>query len=158
MTDDIKNVFISHIHEDDATLQELKDLACGKGCQIRDGSINSSKPNDATNEDYIKYQIIAPQIDWASTLVVLISPDTHNHWWVDWEIDYAAKQDKRIVGVWDYGAADCDIPQSLEKYADAVVGWQGDRIVDAVTGKLNNWYTADGRERQTRDIPRFSCA
>jgi hypothetical protein len=158
MADDVKNVFISHIHEDDAVLPELKSLvACG-GCEIRDGSITSERPNDASNEEYIKYQVLAPRVQWASTLVVLVSPDTHNHWWVDWEIEYAAQQNKRIVGVWNHGAKDCDIPTNLEKYADAVVGWQADRISNAITGKLNNWYRADGTERPARQISRFSCA
>ncbi|MGI9102829.1 MAG: TIR domain-containing protein [Terriglobales bacterium] len=157
MADDVKNVFISHIHEDDAVLPQLKDLVCRNGCEIRDGSINSSKPNEATDEEYIKYQLLAPQIRWASTLVVLISPETCKHWWVDWEIEYAEQQGKRIVGVWDQGAKDCDIPANLDKYADAVVGWQGDRIADAVTGKLNNWYNADGQERPARAIARWSC-
>ena len=46
---DTKNVFISHVHEDDGTLQDLKQLLEKNGHSIRDGSIDSSKPNDAKN-------------------------------------------------------------------------------------------------------------
>lgn len=158
MPDEVKNVFISHIHEDDPKLADLKDLASKCGCEMRDGSINSDKPNDASSEEYIKYQVLAPQIQWASTLVVLISPETHKHWWVDWEIEYAAQLGKRIVGVWDQGATECDIPANLDKYADAVVGWQGERVADAISGKLNNWYNSDGKERPKRQVPRYTCA
>ncbi len=42
-------------------------------------------------------------------------------------------------------------------YADAVVGWQADRVMDAVTGKINNWFTAGGEERASRDIDRYNC-
>lgn len=158
MSDEIKNVFISHIHEDDALVPELKDLIGRNGCDVRDGSITRSKANEASDPDYIKYQVLAPRIQWASTLVVLISPETHTHWWVDWEIDYAVQQGKRIVGVWDQGAKDCDLPANLERYADAIVGWQADRIIGAITGELNNWYTADGNERGARSIARYSCS
>lgn len=64
MTDEQKNVFISHIHEDDATLQGLKDLLKRNGYEIRDGSIDSSKPNNAIDPDYIKSAILAPRIRW----------------------------------------------------------------------------------------------
>src|ERR1700675_3324296 len=107
MSDEIKNVFISHIHEDDALIPELKDLASKSGCEVRDAGITNSNPNEASDPDYIKYQILAPQIQWASTLVVLVSPETHSHEWVDWEIEYAMQEGKRIVGVWDQGAKDC---------------------------------------------------
>ena len=99
MIDQPKNVFISHIHEDDATLKGLRDLLRRNGYEIRDGSIDSSKPNDATNADYIKSEILAPRIRWAGTFIVLISAKTHESRWVDWEIEYAHKQGKRIIGV-----------------------------------------------------------
>lgn len=157
MADIIKNVFISHIHEDDAGLKELKSLLLRHGLEVRDGSITSDKPNDAKDPDYIKREILAPRIDWASTLVVYISPDTKDSPWVNWEIEYAHKQDKRIVGVWEQGANQCDVPQALEQYADAVVGWHGESIVDAIIGKANDWYEPEGRRREYRPIKRHVC-
>jgi hypothetical protein len=157
MTAETKNVFISHIHEDDATLRGLKDLLKRNGYNIRDGSIDSSKPNEATNPDYIKSAILAPRISWASTFAVLISARTHESQWVDWEIEYAHKHGKRIIGVWDQGAQDSDRPLALEKYADAVVGWQADRVMDAINGKINNWETASGHVRPPRGIARIRC-
>lgn len=155
--DEIKNVFISHVHEDDDILPDLKGLLGRSGYQIRDGSIDSSKPNDATNPDYIKTDILAPRIQWASTMIVLISPQTHTSEWVNWEIEYAAKQGKRIVGVYVHGGMDSDIPQALDLYADAVVGWNSDSVIDAITGKNNDWANADGSIRAPRTIARYSC-
>lgn len=152
-----KNVFISHVHEDDKLLQDLKDLLARNGYDIRDGSIDSSKPNEATNEEYIKSEILAPRIRWANTMVVLISARTHESEYVEWEIDYAHKEDKRIVGVWVQGGQDSDIPKNLDAYADAVVGWQADRVMDAITGKINNWFGPDGQERPPRNIARYAC-
>ncbi len=139
MSENIRNVFISHIHQDDEGLKGLKRLAEKRGMVCRDSSITIGKFNKATNEDYIKYQILAPHIRWASVLVVYISPDTKCSRWVNWEIEYAYKQGKRIIGVWEWGARDCDVPEALYRYGDTVVGWNGESIVDAINGKSTEW-------------------
>ncbi len=157
MSEGIKNVFISHVHEDDKVLKELKNLLASNEFEIRDSSIDSSKPNEATNEDYIKSEILGPRIRWAGTMVVLISPDTHRSEWVEWEIEYAHKEGKRIVGVWVRGGQDSDIPKNLDLYADAVVGWQAERVMDAISGKVDNWFTPDGQDRGPRPIARYKC-
>lgn len=157
MVDEYRNVFISHVHEDDAGLAKLKDLLAAKGFNIRDGSINSEKPNDASDPGYIKSQILAPQINWAGTMIVYVSPKTRQSPWVDWEIEYAQKAGKRIVGVWAHGANECDIPDALDLYADAVVGWNADRVIDAITGAINDWNTPTGGPRTQRPIARYDC-
>ena len=157
MPDEIKNVFISHVHEDDAGLSDLKNLISKGGLTIRDSSINKSNPNEAKDENYIKTQILAPQIQWASTLLVYITPETKESKWVNWEIEYAEKQGKRIVGVYAHGANECDVPEALEKYADDVRGWQSDGIIDAVLGKKNDWEQPSGEPRPPQPIDRFRC-
>lgn len=157
MTSEIKNIFISHIHEDDEGLRKLKNLCKEHGLIIRDGSINAEKPNQATNPDYIKREILRPRIEWASTLVIYITPDTKDSEWVTWEIELAKELDKRIVGVWAYGEKDCELPEALDKYADAVVGWNGESIVDAITGKSNESYDCQGKRRGYRPIRRYNC-
>jgi len=157
MSDQYKNIFISHVHEDDHRLGPLKDLLKKSGMEVKDGSINSDKPNDAKSPEYIKYEILAPRIRWASTMVVLITPDTKDSKYVQWEIEYAASLGKRIVGVWDHGEAACDMPEALDRYADAVVGWQGDRVKDAIEGKINNRETPDGGTTPPRETKRYSC-
>jgi hypothetical protein len=155
VTDD-RNVFISHIHEDDERVGQLKDLLAKKGMVVRDGSITSDKFNDATSEDYIKGQILAPRIRWASVLVVLISSETRNSDYVNWEIEYAEREGKRIVGVWTPGEADSDLPVALEEYADAIVGWNGDRVVEAIEG-AERWERSDGSARPAQLVPRHNC-
>lgn len=156
MANDMKNVFISHIHEDDAGLGKLKVLLERNGLTIRDSSINSSNPNNAKNPDYIKSSILAPQIDWAGTLLVYVSHGTKDSEWVNWEIEYAAKNDKRIIGVWEHGAKDCELPSGLKEYADAVVGWHGNSIIDAINGKVS-WEKPDGSPCDTVPIRRHRC-
>jgi hypothetical protein len=152
-----KHIFVSHIHEDDHRLQPLKDLLSASGMEVRDGSINSDKPNDASNEQYIKSEILTPRIAWASVLVVLISPETRDSKWVQWEIECAERLGKRIVGVWDYGEAQCDMPEALDRLADAVVGWQGDRVKDAIEGRVNNRERPDGSATPPRPTKTYSC-
>ena len=90
-------------------------------------------------------------------LVVYISPETKNSDFVNWEIEYAHKQGKRIVGVWERGAKDCALPEALDRYADAVVGWNGESIVDAINGDSNDWHQPDGSQYDYRGIKRYSC-
>ena len=157
MPDDTRNVFVSHIHEDDDGLGKLKSLLGANGMTVRDYSVNSDNPNNAHSESYIKSEILGPRIRQSGTLVVYISPETRDSNWVDWEIEYAHKNEKRIVGVWAHGEAGCEIPEYLNRYADAVVGWTGNKIVDAINGRINEWQHPDGTTFQPRNIVRYSC-
>jgi hypothetical protein len=150
-------IFISHVHEDDEHVAAMVTLLQERGFEVQTSAIDSSNLNRATNPDYIKREILAPRMEWASTLVVLISPATRESGWVDWEIGYAQEHDKRIVGVWTHGAAECDLPDGLDEYADAVVGWQADRIHGAICGDVDDWEQSDGTRRPVRDIKRFGC-
>ena len=157
MANETKNIFISHIHEDDEGLGKLKSLLKDNGMTTRDYSINADNPNNAHSEDYIKSQILAPRIQQSSTLVVYISPETKDSKYVNWEIEYANKQDKQIVGVWAHGENGCEVPEALDNYADAVVGWTGNRIIDAINGEIDGWENPDGTKCVPRDIERYSC-
>lgn len=154
---DHHNVFISHRHEDDALLGQIKDLLARHGANIRDSSVNSATPNSATSEAYIKQKILAERIQWAGKIIVIISPDTKYHEWVSWEIEYANRfPDKRIIGVWAPGAGGADMPPELDEYADAVVGWNGQAIIEALNGK-DNWQGPDGAPVPPRSIKRLAC-
>jgi len=157
MAKHINNVFISHIHEDDHGLPKLKKLLADNGMAIRDSSINSTNPNNAKSPEYIKSEILAPQIQWAGTLLVYVSPDTKDSEWVNWEIEYAAKQGKRIVGVWEEGAQECELPEALKEYADAVVGWHGNSIIEAIIEEKDEWEKPDGTPTSAVVLKRHPC-
>lgn len=144
MAKDIKNVFISHYGQDEEHIAKLKELLAKRGYVLRNSSIESTKANDAKNEDYIKNKLLKPGIEWAGTTIVLIGPDTYTRWWVDWEIEQSNKEENRIVGVHLEGETDSGVPDALAKYGDALVGWQADRIIDAIEGKINNMENSDG--------------
>ncbi|PZM08063.1 TIR domain-containing protein [Rhizobium tubonense] len=157
MVKHVKNVFISHIHEDDKGLGKLKDILAENGMDIRDSSINSSNSNDAKSPEYIKSEILAPQIQWAGTMLVYVSEKTKDSDWVNWEIEYAAKMDKRIVGVWEEGAEDCELPWALKEYGDAMVGWHGNSIVDAIVDEKDEWEKPDGTPTPPVTLKRHPC-
>jgi len=154
---DTRNVFVSHIHEDETHIEKMKDLLSKRGFDVRDSSITSETPNQAKEADYIKRGIIAPKIDWASVVVVLISPNMRDSEFVDWEIEYAEREGKRIVGVWTYGGAESELPDTLREYADAVVAWNGERIQEAICGDTNELETGTGERRGPIDIRRYNC-
>jgi len=158
---ELKNIFISHVHEDDELLPKLKEIIKNEGMEVRDYSINSSNPNEASNEDYIKYEILGPRIQWASTLIVLITHDTANSDWVNWEIEYAIEKGKNVIGVFALGATDSDIPPVLRTHGDAVVvGWRGERVVDAINGKISDFddpETGNPRSRSDYTVQRHEC-
>ena len=153
---DIHNIFVAHRHEDDSLVRDLKTLLNGKGVTIRDASITSDRPNRANSPDYIKQEILKPGIVWAKKVIVLITPDTKNHEWVDWEIEYAQKLGKRIIGVWAHGYAECELPEPLEKFADAVVGWNSDTIIRALNGERIN-ENSTGVPRGNQKVVRIDC-
>ena len=155
--DNIKNVFISHVHEDDDGLGKTNELLEKNRMIIRDGSINSDKPNEANSPDYIKSETLGPRIKWVGTFITYITPHTKDSEWVDWEIEYAEKQGKRIVGIWGHGHKECEVPDALKKYADAVVPWNAEKIMDAIEGKLTNWENPDGQPLPPRSIARANC-
>ena len=53
MQQEKRNVFLSHIHEDDAGLADLKNLLKNNGMDVRNYSITSDKFNNAKSESYI---------------------------------------------------------------------------------------------------------
>jgi hypothetical protein len=157
MQNDVRNVFISHVHNDDHRLEPLKELLASNGIEARDSSITSEKPNAAKSEDYIMNEILAPRIDWAGVVIVLITPDTKDSAWVDREIRYAQEHDKRIVGVWDEDQKGCEVPEALEEYESAIVPWDAPLIIKAAFGDIDEWIEPNGQTRAPRPFPREVC-
>lgn len=155
---DHHNVFISHRHEDDKLVGELKELLSRNGAEVRDSSVTTATPNNAHAESYIK-ELLADRIRWAGKVLVIISPDTKNHEWVSWEIEYAARYpDKQIIGVWAPGAQGVDMPAELDEYADTVVAWDAAAIINALNGEgADAWEAPDGTPVEPRSIKRLSC-
>lgn len=153
----IINLFISHKGEDENKIDSFKKLMENKGYDFRDSSIRESEPNKAHNEDYIKYGILQPAIDWAGTVVVLIGKETHNSKWVDWEIEYALKNGKKVVGVFLPGAIDAVLPDALKDFGDSCVSWNADKIDEAIRNNKPIWEDASGNPIAPNNPNRVTC-
>jgi len=158
-----KHVFISHHHKDDGEVDNLTSLLTGKGYDIRNSSIRAKPANQRrihkglVSDETIR-RLLRMKISWAGAVVVLIGKDTHARPWVNWEIEQANKQGKRIIGVYIRGGTEADVPPALEKYASAIVGWNTDNIIDAIDGKRNDFQNPDGSSRKfTHPRTSLSC-
>lgn len=152
-----KNVFISHHGKDDEHISNFKNLLNNNGYVLKNSSIDSTKPNQATNPEYIK-GLLRDRIKWASVTLVLIGQNTYDREWVNWEVEEANRQGKRIVGVFIQGATDADVPEALDKYGNALVGWNSEKIIDAIEGKNNDFKKTDGTPWESKwNINRSNC-
>ena len=150
MSNNIKNIFVSHYHTDADSILKLKSLLDRHGLKMKDSSIYESKnPNNANNEEYIK-SLIRPRIDWAGTTVVLIGKNTSKSDYVNWEIEHAASKGKRIVGVYLQGESDSEIPEALNKYGNSLQKWNGESIISGITG--DNTWNGPGRNWATERV------
>jgi hypothetical protein len=148
-----RHVFISHHHADDAKVDQLTQLLEKGGNDVRNSSIrmkpaNQRRMDEGRVKDETIKRLLRMKISWASAVVVLIGRETHSRPWVNWEIEQAKKQGKRIVGVYAYGGTDAEKPEALERYGSTIVAWNTDSIVDAIEGKHNRFENSDGTARE----------
>ncbi|WP_299520115.1 TIR domain-containing protein [Winogradskyella sp.] len=146
-----KNVFISHYNKDEKQIQNLKNLLSKKGYTIKNSSIDSTKPNRATNPEYIK-RLLRLRINWAGKFIVLIGKNTHTRSWVDWEIQKAHEKGKKIIGVYLNGLKEkVKLPENLNKYGHEVLAWNSDAIIDSLENneRTPQWQNPDGTARES---------
>ena len=127
MPDKIKNVFVSHHHKDDASVDGLKKMLSGKGYQLRNSSIRV-KPENRNRLDQNKVsdrtiaRLLRMKMRWASQVIVVIGKETHQRRWVNWEVKVAHQLGKPIIGVYENGLkGQVEIPVNLKKYATSRV-------------------------------------
>lgn len=147
-----RHVFISHHHADDTEVTKLTEMLNRNGYDIRNSSIRAKPANQRRLDkglvkDATIQRLLRMKISWASTVVVLIGKETASRPWVNWEIEQANHQGKRIVGVFTRGGTSADVPPSFEKYGSALVGWNTESIVKAVDGGANMFQNPDGTSR-----------
>lgn len=154
-----KKVYIPHAREDAPLVPALKDSFSHEGMDVRSSSINKGKPTDAQDEDRIK-QELAAGVDWASTIIILLTPSTNESWWIPWLVKYAAEHGKHIIGLYVQGTDDVNLSEDFRQLGDAaIVGGQGARLVDTVRERLHVW--DDPKSGKPRDpefpVKRYSC-
>lgn len=141
-----KNLFFSYYFKHQTEYDGILKLLSERGYfDFRNGSLDEDNPAKTTKQIE---EDIKSKINWAGTVVVVIGPGTYTRDWVNFEIDYAAQNSKRIVGVYVRGQSSSRIPASLrqlhnEGYSElALVRWNSDSIVSAIRG-TNSWDDGD---------------
>lgn len=153
-----RHVFISHHSRDDSDVGRLTDMLGRSGIDARNSSLRLKQKNKERWEqrripEKTLKRLLRMRIKWATTLVVLIGKDTHSRPWVDWEIREAAKQGKRIVGVFARGGGNADIPTAFEEFGHALEHWNSDSILRAIDGTENTFRNPDGTDRTGPNAP-----
>jgi len=162
MPDIIKNVFVSHHHKDDASVDGLTDMLSGKGYLLRNSSIRV-KPENQQRLDQNKVsdetiaRLLRMKMRWASQVIVVIGKETHQRPWVNWEVKAAHQLGKPIIGVYENGLKDqVEIPANLKKYATSIVGWRSDSVIEALEGK-SQFQNPDGTPSPRTDGGNVVC-
>lgn len=131
-----------------ADVQKLRELMNKNGYTLRTASIDLERatPNNADDEHHMIFKLLDPGINWAGTLIILIGDEIHSKGWVNWGIEQAQKLNIRVVGVYirELKKEIPPLPEAFEYFGDALVGWFGNRIIDAVEGKINDFEKPDG--------------
>ncbi|MGB7217813.1 MAG: TIR domain-containing protein [Vicinamibacterales bacterium] len=147
-----RHIFISHHHADDAEVSKLTELLSRRGHDVRNSSIRAKPANQRRLErgevkDETIRRLLRMKISWSSSVLVLVGKETHSRPWVNWEIEEANRQGKRIVGLYTRGGTEADLPPALEEYASTIVGWNTDSIIAAIDGIDNAFQLPDGSPR-----------
>lgn len=141
MSKTIKNVFVSHHHKDDSSVDGLSSMLSSKDYQLRNSSIRVKPENQARLDqkqvsDLTIKRLLKAKIRWASQVIVVIGKETHSRDWVNWEIEAAHRLGKPIIGVYENGLKDkVKIPENLEKYATSIVGWRAESVISSLNGE-----------------------
>ena len=162
MSDKIKNVFVSHHHKDDGSVDDLSKMVSGKGYQFRNSSIRAKPENQErldkkkVSDSTIK-RLLRMKMRWASQVIVVIGKETHTRDWVNWEIEAAHKLGKPVFGVYENGLKDkVEIPENLAKYGTSVVGWRAESVIGALEGK-SEFQFPDGTPFPKSDGGHITC-
>ena len=133
-----QNIFISHYGKDDEHVQSLKNRLKEQGNDVRNFSVDSTNHKDGRiPRKEVVERLLRMRIKWSSTVICLIGQRTHTRDWVDFEVEEAHKQGKRIVGVYAHGSMEtAEVPEMVKKYASNIIGWNSiEKLGELIEGK-----------------------
>jgi hypothetical protein len=105
-------------------------------CELLDGAPNFSWKNlsvpehDPLDTNDMLEKNLRDQIRPADVMLVLAGMYTARSHWMDWEMAFARRIGKSIIGVRPWG--NVQLPVVVQRNADEIVGWNTDSIVAAI--------------------------
>ncbi|MEI9954799.1 MAG: TIR domain-containing protein [Ferruginibacter sp.] len=128
---------------------------------MRNFSVDSTNHKDGRRpSNEVIERLLRMRVNWSSTIICLIGPETHKSSWVNYEIDQAHLQGKRIVGLYLHGSNNnVELPDSFKKYGGTPLGWNSlDKLGNAIEGKYLPAENPDGTVRAPiYSITRVKC-
>jgi hypothetical protein len=147
------NVVVLHTPDIDPRGVNLENVIAQVDCSVRYVCLDTQLLG-GEDADCRKF---GGEIDWATTLVVLITPGAFERPCLDWLVEYAKGSNKRVVGLWPLAVDTPQMPYGLDCHADAVVPVTGGRVVAAICGEFDGWENPDGTPYKPREISRHHC-
>jgi hypothetical protein len=118
----LRNVFISFKVEDEPRVNLFRHQAReGLGVEFRDYSVK--EPFDEKWKTNCRERIAQ-----TSAVIVFVGRDTAKSKPVNWEIDEAYSQDKKVVAVRIYRDENNPLPESLVRHKTRVINWDNSEI------------------------------
>lgn len=154
-----RHIFTSHYKGDTERVKRLEGRLNENqsGYNFKSSTIDETKIIQSSNEKTIRNNLRS-RIGFASTLIVAIGPHTHAREWVDWEIQEAARSGKNILGVFLHGESDSKLPKALEKYGNALLGYNNiERIIDCIEGESDWDPNRSSKIKMPDEIERSAC-
>ncbi|WP_277040856.1 TIR domain-containing protein [Turicimonas muris] len=133
------NVFISHSSKNAEEVKSLRERLKGRGHEVRNSSIEKDEYRDYKVNDETIEKDLRDGIKWAGTFILLIGKDTLKSSWVEYELEYARKQGKPVVGIYVYGLADkVELPDEIKKSIVSLIGWNSvDKLGEILDGNYS---------------------
>lgn len=126
-----RHVFISFAYENIDDVNLLRGQAKNQNSTLEFDDYSVKEPFDSENADYIRRQI-REKIQRASACFVLLSEDSAGSKWVNWEIEEAHKQGKKIIGIFKGESKPATLPAPFVTHNFKCVRWSHDEIMKAL--------------------------
>lgn len=117
-----RNLFISFAAEDINEVNLLRGQAKNENSDIDFVDRSVRVPYDSNRADYIK-QRISERIRQSSMTVVLLTSESANSQWVNWEIERSLELGKKVVAFHTGDKRPAQLPRAVKDNAIKVVSW-----------------------------------
>ena len=138
MNDQGQNAFIFRIAGDNTINSRIRSVLLENGYKISESNGSCSHIEDF------------------GPIIVPITKVTKTISWLDDMLKKAGPLGKKVIGVWSPESKDSDLPESLLKYAHAIVCPNNEQILAAIAGK-RLLQDSNCAERTIKDNPRHIC-